>query len=305
MNKLSIVYSPLSKAATFVLNGIDIESVNLIPLEIRKNKFSKLLFYLFMRIGLYKLAGLVRYNRQTLVDIAKTTEKILFYDCCKPKEYLALNAIIKCDNKTIFFWNPLSMWSTDQIYLKAILEKLRNIGFTLCSFDFYDSKKYNLQLLKNINRRYVLNEDVPIDNDFYFVGLPKGREKILQKIENILKEKGFKTNFIIIKDSSSYISQYDNIKHSSGARCIVDIVSENQTGLTLRPFDALFLKKKIITNSKIIKDADFYHPDNIYVIEDFQLIGIEDFMTKPYHDIPEDIINQYEVNHWIINYFIK
>lgn len=305
MNKLNIIYTPQSKAASFVLGGIEIDGVQLIPLRIRLNKINKLFFYLFLRMGLFKIAGFFRYDKKTLQFLSQESEKVLLYDCCKLKEYLVLSSLIKCKNKTIFFWNPLTIWGKNEVFLKSMLKKLSCKGYSLCTFDFCDSMKYKIRLLKNIDRRYILKENVTVDYDFYFVGLPKGRERVLKNIENALIEKGFKTNFIIIKDTISYISQYDNIKYSSGARCIVDIVSENQTGLTLRPFDALFLKKKIITNSKTIKDADFYHPDNIYVIEDDQLSGIEDFMNRPFHDIPEDISNQYEVNHWINNYFLK
>lgn len=305
MNKLLVIYAPQSKAANFVLEGVEIEGVQVLPLNIRRNKIAKAFFYLFLRLGLFKTAGFFRYNKKTRQCLLQGSRKVLLYDCCKLKEYLVLNSLISSRNKTIFFWNPLVIWSKDPDFLKSMLNKLRRIGYYLCSFDSHDSLEYNIRLLKNINRRYILKENVTVDYDFYFVGLPKGREIVLKTIEKALIGKGFKTNFIIIKDSSSYISQYDNIKYSSGARCIVDIVSENQTGLTLRPFDALFLKKKIITNSKIIKDADFYHPDNIYIIEDYHLNGIEDFMSKPYHDIPDDIINQYEVNHWINNYFLQ
>ena len=32
--------------------------------------------------------------------------------------------------------------------------------------------------------------------------------------------------------------------------------------------------------------------------------GILEFMTKPYKEIPEKIVNQYEINQWLIDNFI-
>ena len=114
----------------------------------------------------------------------------------------------------------------------------------------------------------------------------------------------FSTKFFIIENKESQISPYDNILYSAESKCILDLVSGNQTGLSLRPFDALFLKKKLVTNNEYIKHFDFYNPANIYIIHDNKLDHLKDFMQVPYQEIPENIVNQYEINQWIENYFL-
>jgi len=147
------------------------------------------------------------------------------------------------------------------------------------------------------------NGKYSIKQDFYFVGLPKGRDVLLHKIEKTLTSKGYSTKFLLIKSHKDYISQYDNIVNTYESKCIVEICEEGQIGLTLRPFDALFTRRKLITTNRQIKFMDFYHPNNIYVIEDEKLSGIEDFMVKSYKAISDDIINKYEINNWIMKNF--
>lgn len=48
----------------------------------------------------------------------------------------------------------------------------------------------------------------------------------------------------------SYQENLDNIRKS---KCIVDVVQKGQIGLTLRPLESLFFKKKLLTNNKCIK----------------------------------------------------
>ena len=43
---------------------------------------------------------------------------------------------------------------------------------------------------------------------------------------------------------------------------------KNQVGLTIRTFEALHLKKKLITSNKNIMKYEFYTPNNIYVIDE-------------------------------------
>lgn len=300
MNRnMTIIFTPISKAATFVLEGVELKEVDVLPLHLRKHIIFKILYHTLSSCGLLKTSAYFRYKSDTLRRLKTLKGYVLCFDCCQPREYLVVNKFIKGNEKSIFFWNPLSNWSEDIEYINSFLRKFKTLGFELYSFDKSDCDKFSLKIMKNLNRKIVFDISSATKQDFYFVGRPKGRENCLKRIENTLQEKGYTTNFIFITDLSKYMSQYDNLVNSSESKCIVDIVADGQTGLTLRPFDAMFLKRKLLTNSKIIKQADFYHPDNIFVIEDNNLEGIEEFMEKPYHDIPSEIVDQYEINRWL------
>ena len=78
---------------------------------------------------------------------------------------------------------------------------------------------------------------------------------------------------------------------------------EGQTGLSFRVFEAMALEKKIITNNPTIKNYNFYHPQNILVLnEDFSNLTSEFFQT-PYVKIPDEVYNQYTLDAWVDHVF--
>lgn len=300
MKKLTVFYSPSSKAAQFVLNGINLDNVEVVPLRMRSSMVSKILFRLFHFLGLSKLALFYRYDRNTYLCITKYHENVLFWDCCQFFEYFHMKKTINCPKMSIFFWNPLYYRSDNKVKTGFYINKLKKY-YNLCTFDPNDSLDYSITKVKNVNRRVNVTTD-SIEFDFYFIGLPKSREEELKNINQLLTSKGFKVKIIIPRNKKEYISHIENIYNSAKCRCIIDFVSNKykQVGMTLRPFDALFLKKKVLTNCQYIKEADFYNKNNIYIFSTVNdLDGIEEFMEIPYCDIPEEIIQQYEINSWI------
>ena len=57
-------------------------------------------------------------------------------------------------------------------------------------------------------------------------------------------------------------------------------------------------EKKVITDNKMVKTYDFYHPDNIFIIDD-NYAQIEEFIKIPYQEISEDIVKSYSFSTWI------
>jgi hypothetical protein len=70
------------------------------------------------------------------------------------------------------------------------------------------------------------------------------------------------------------------------------------SGLSLRFFEAMEFKKKLITTNKEIFDYDFYHPNNIYV-HGHSGISIAEFMSLPYCEIDCKITDKYKIEEWI------
>ncbi len=305
MTVLTVLYSPLNQASAFVVKGLIRNDVDVIPLSLRNNVCFKLLYHICLKTHLYKLGGKFHFSPETYVKLQNIRNDVLFFDCQRINEYMVLISITKQNKKHLFFWNPLALSKKKPNKILFCLNKIKSKGVKIYTFDPSDSLLYHIKLIKNVNRMILFNDSLQEKYDFYFLGLPKKREVILNFLERKLTEKGYIVNFVLVKSKSEYISLEENLKNSSQSACIVDIVSEkyNQTGLTLRPFDALFLKKKLLTNCKSIKNYDFYHPDNILII-DKDLKGLDDFMKRSYHEIDENIVYQYEINHWI-EQFIK
>lgn len=300
MKKLSVIYLNLAKDSAFVVEGLNRDDVEIITLELRKKIIFKILYHLCLFFHFYKFAARFHFLNGTYSKLIGIENDLLFFDCCRINEYIVITKLIRTGKKHLFLWNPLALNKLTPENIKKHLVKLKNNKVNIYTFDPADSVTYQLTLVKNVNRKYMPEIKPQIKQDFYFLGLPKNREPLLNEIKFKLNEKGYKTNFIIVNSKDDYISFEDNIVNSLQSLCIVDIISDmyQQSGLTLRPLDALFLQKKIITNCQSIVNYDFYHPNNIYIISD-SLDGIDEFMNKPYFCIPENIVNQYEINYWI------
>lgn len=97
------------------------------------------------------------------------------------------------------------------------------------------------------------------------------------------------------------ISYFENIQNVSRCSCVVDITTE-QTGISLRPLEALFFDKKLITNNKSIKEYSFYHPNNIFILEEDDLRKLPEFVTTPVTAVSEKVKDEFDINSWILNY---
>lgn len=83
------------------------------------------------------------------------------------------------------------------------------------------------------------------------------------------------------------------------SKSVVDIEHPKQSGLTMRTFELLGLKRKIITTNKNIMNYDFYHKNNVYVLERNNAIISKDFLDSPYVDIKKEILEKYSLSSWL------
>lgn len=87
------------------------------------------------------------------------------------------------------------------------------------------------------------------------------------------------------------------------SKVILDIEHPNQTGLTMRTFEALGAEKKLITTNKAIKKMDFYNENNILVIDRVDPKITLDFFNSEYLKISESIYNKYTISTWVKEIF--
>ncbi|HDR1811043.1 TPA: hypothetical protein QB602_002135, partial [Pasteurella multocida] len=157
----------------------------------------------------------------------------------------------------------------------------------------------------------------PIEYDFYFLGthIDDRYHKIIE-FANFADEQGWKLNFqifcpkeieryrtlypsnIALFDSSATKSYPENLQISRRSKVLVDFVISTHKGLSLRTFEALSHDKKLITTNKEIMKYDFYHPNNIFVLND-NLDEIPDFLNKEYVHVDKKIKEKYAFSNWI------
>lgn len=207
-------------------------------------------------------------------------DSILFWDICYFDLISGICSLTKSKNIKVFFWNSIEKVKSlkGNLRLKRIKKMKKQVEFL--TFDFLDAKKYGFKIANQIcydPDKYSVETKHLKDSDVYFVGLDKGRYEILNSIYENITSLGFSCDFNIVRDKFSPVkinpsfglsglTFEDNIAHINKTKTLLEIVKENQTGLTMRVLESLCFKKKLITNNKSIENYEFYSPKNIFIL---------------------------------------
>lgn len=224
-------------------------------------------------------------------EINKYDKFIIFESLYNEKVAKKIKRTKKENKVIVYFWNYIDDNN------KYILND-KNID-EFWTFDKNDAKKYNMKYNSQFYTKNVKIQDEQNKYDVLFLGRPKTRKKDIVDLEKKLKEEGIQTNFKIIENEKDYVSYDEYLKMIAESKCILDYNQEGQVGLSLRPMEALFLERKLITNNTDIKNYDFYNYDNIFILGEDNINEIKEFINKPYKKIDQDIIDYYDFDQWL------
>lgn len=104
-----------------------------------------------------------------------------------------------------------------------------------------------------------------------------------------------------INHSAEIIDFKKNYQHIKKTKAVLDLIDDAHTGLSLRVFETIGFKKKLITNNPEVTKYDFYNPNNIFVIGERNIEDIEGFMQIPFEELPKDIHRKYGFENWLRN----
>lgn len=206
----------------------------------------------------------------------------------------------------------------------------QGLGIEFWSFDKGDCEKWNAKYNQYFHTFYqhdlteILAEKAYEEitapptrkTDIFFCGYDKDRLARLVDLQKQLNTLDISTNFVIVRTPHKYYSAeaknhstsehmaYDDIvKNIRNSRAILDFVSDGQTGITLRPMEAIFFKRKLITNNPDVKNYDFYRKENVFILGEESLDELKDFLHSPYEEVPAEIINNYLPEAWLDRFF--
>ena len=195
----------------------------------------------------------------------------------------------------VFYWNPIEkMFGANT---QSAIYSLKDMGAVISTFDKKDAGSYQLTYKNQFIRPLPIQSTGP-EYDYYFIGQSKGREKVLERITNQLKAEGFDGLCLIPQSSKEQISYQENIGNVLNSKCLIEIVQEGQSGITLRALEALVYQKKLITTCKDIVNYDFYHPKNILIWNN-EFTYLKPFIQSEYYPIDKNIIKKYSFKNWI------
>lgn len=85
---------------------------------------------------------------------------------------------------------------------------------------------------------------------------------------------------------------------------ILDISHPQQSGLTMRTFEAIGAGKKLITTNKNIVNYPFYNTNNIYIIDRENLVLTESFFKTEYLPLDSELYERCSIDGWMVDIFL-
>ena len=240
------------------------------------------------------------YSREFLEDCQHGNEDVLFFDSVL--SVYPANYIKETTNRRVIYW----FWN--HVYNEWIVENLSN-NIEKWSYDKDDCDKYNMRFNTQfgfLSLCSLQKTKVECTKDLFFIGKDKGRSSTLQELNDIASKQNLSCDFRITgnrvkgKNEAKRMSYEEVIREDSCTNCIVDIVPEEQHGLSLRPIEAIMLDKKLITNNKHIINEPWYRESNVLLINDHvENMQLAEFIHADYDSSIDHYKEYYDINNWI------
>src|SRR5690606_24485813 len=101
------------------------------------------------------------------------------------------------------------------------------------------------------------------------------------------------------KEKVKKIPYQEYLELISKTKAIIDIIPDGQSGLTVRPMESIFLKKKLVTTDLEIANQDFYNKQNIFIIGKDDESLLKEFIDSAYVPIADSVVYQYDLDGWL------
>lgn len=206
----------------------------------------------------------------------------------------------------LYCWNTIKS-ITNRIDIKSLIADKR---VEVWSYNYNDCQQYGIMYNPQFWNIKLIPTVTTNDIDISFIGSPKHRIDILKQISEYCKLNDLVTYFYLTECAcdfnknvdGSFLPYEEYIKKIAGrSKAILDLVTSENYGMTLRPLEALFLKKKLITNYYDITREPFYNSNNVYLYGR-EHRSIEKFLELPYMEIDKKIIEFYDCSSWMYRF---
>lgn len=223
--------------------------------------------------------------------------QFIVFDSCRPYHRLRKKLLKAKRKPIIYFWNPIS--EADRV------DELKKY-FEVYSYSCSDSQKYGLKYNPQFYVGKHVESDGAIEYDGIFLGKNKGRLQNIERAYTLFDKPYFHVvrdgseNSSILPMTNERMAYIDYLKLVSRSRSIVEILCSDNADYSLRTMEALFYQKKLITDNKLIKNAPFYDPNNIYVLtDDTTKQNIEEFLALPFKPYSKEQVDYYNAENWL------
>ena len=233
-------------------------------------------------------------------------DKIIVFDSGSSPQYLNWLCGRYPDARIIlYFWNPVNDYSLDQLDPRV----------EIWTYSEKDSLKYNIGYNPQFYFDVLADEAAefepspcPARPKIFFAGREKGRTDVLADLQRRLEASGAEVQQFLVPRPKHFQHLAHLMEKTVPYRVLVEMLKQADiildysldpyAGLSLRPMEALFWGKKLITNSNSVLTADFYHPGNIYVLGKDDRTFEEFFSCDP-QPVEPSIRDRYRLSNWL------
>lgn len=256
--------------------------------------------------------GYVSFLRQV-----RPQDKLIFWAVGNKKDIKIISEDVDTSQISSLLWDPLrQVCHFSKREIQEYPGFMRKLGVRVCTFDYDDAQKYGLDFVGQVYRFPKIQASGKSHPGVLFIGVEKKRGQKLDHIAEILEKEGIPHTFKLIYDKHSTPGKYPRLDKcvmsapipydevlqlSLDADCLLDILQPGQTGMTMRALEALFFRKKLITDNLAIKNEPFFRKENIYFINDPDQPwpSVRQFLSQPMVEIPQEIVSEYDIKKWI------
>jgi hypothetical protein len=220
------------------------------------------------------------------------------------------------------------LYQWDSIRNNPNAEKMAAFFDKCYTFDWKDSEKFPKFIYKPLFyvREYDPNNlGKEPETDLFFIGILHGkRYQIVKEIIQKAQLTGLTTNFKFLITKSGFFCRkifdatFKNAQKSEfvfnlvgiesvskmlhNSKCVVDICHPDQTGLTMRTFEALGAGKKLLTTNKNILREKFYNPAIVQLLDpDNIVLDLNFIKSENSRDLQ---ILKYRIDNWLYDFFV-
>lgn len=230
-------------------------------------------------------------------------ENYIVYDARASAEYLRwLREHHPTARIILFYDNPIANTEV----------KIDQLEKSICecwSFDYDDCERYGLQYNSEFYFEELICDKRKLKYDVMFLGKDKGRYDRLIALEKEFLDVGLSFYLHIVPDSKLDANKKEKYRDGvsyekllelvSESKVLLDILQEDQVGLTLRNMEAVFNGKKQITDNPKIRRYNFYSPDNVFILGEDDFSKISEFVKSPSAGYQKDVISYYSFDEWL------
>ncbi|MDO4224914.1 MAG: hypothetical protein Q4C75_03370, partial [Bergeyella zoohelcum] len=197
------------------------------------------------------------------------------------------------------------------------------------TFEPDDAKKYGMCFRSNfyLENYASTSPSAKKKYDLVFIGsVHTDRWQVGEKVEKQVNQLGFHSlfhyyapsrwvmlmrkfldknlkGFNLKKITSKKLSHQETAELYAQSKAILDINKPFQKGLSMRIFDALAMKCKVITTNEEIKNYPFYNPKNILIIDRENPKIDKSFLETYFEEIPKEILQTMSLDAWLLEIF--